>query len=837
MGWNSPEDAMPWVGLYVCLASFLCIIAMAADAFEGFRQWKLWFPCKFFTINAASLTLIAIAMKLPVDLTTNMSRGIDSTVKLVSIMFLVTMLANFLPSLGLMNDKELLMNILAFGILIITISVNVWIQFSTNASFAPPIYLLISLFPLPWPFSIALIVPASRRILGNRYKEIHRLDSHGQQVNFSSKELVHHVKKYWMMAETGNPQFVIACSSISSAFGVICSLLVCISLIFLITLFSEISNFWHGESDYKWSIDLIITVQSIGVIIGSIAPIFRWLTSISYFSLSKKWSRNHLNVFKVEKHWIRKLQQWKDIHVLSLIPGFYCKIVFHNLKNIILNFCIALQITIVVTCKTICLIPVTFMILFSYCWHCCKSLLKKEETIASDNNVRSEMEQYTRYALQIEDEAKLSKRILRNALKAITRVLHESEKKEPSKLMKLLEKSTGFDGVVDFDNEDVPPLHTDAPHRCWSLVAITLTGVALALPNIEKCNVKGFLASMSEGLEFVQYIEESLNANDDLVEVRKTSRRVWTEVELYGRWLQIDLQKNALKGKTSKEILRCLADEMVKTVIEHKSYKNGNQDQSPHKLIAASSMYRISETILLHCNDQENWPTDVELFEWISVTAADILCACFTNLPSVIKMKCHDVAIEKREHKIKTAAQLLGRSKKILKMLKARQLPKLDADSMAYIDKWHTLSKSEIQMPSGSSSSGTDSDIPDKFYSRRSVLLLYRYAGTVLVKKKTWSKISGFLLSFIRVFTSFFCDHSMVTKLRGFTRSLPNRGYPNCAQSRDLDGGVAAWFGPNRDSKSLDLDQVKNYLFLETELNGSVGVLLEAAILRAGADP
>ncbi|KAJ0872920.1 hypothetical protein HanRHA438_Chr11g0529211 [Helianthus annuus] len=73
MSLQSPEDAIPWVGLYTALASFLCLLAMAADLARGFWQWKLWFPNRFFTLNAATLTLIAIAMKLPVDLTTKMS--------------------------------------------------------------------------------------------------------------------------------------------------------------------------------------------------------------------------------------------------------------------------------------------------------------------------------------------------------------------------------------------------------------------------------------------------------------------------------------------------------------------------------------------------------------------------------------------------------------------------------------------------------------------------------------------------------------------------------------------------------------------------------------------
>ena len=59
-------------------------------------------------------------------------------------------------------------------------------------------------------------------------------------------------------------------------------------------------------------------------------------------------------------------------------------------------------------------------------------------------------------------------------------------------------------------------------------------------------------------------------------------------------------------------------------------------------------------------------------------------------------MMCHHDAIEKREDSVRSAAQLLSRSRKILEILNTRQLPNIDVDSMAYISKWHALPKSEI---------------------------------------------------------------------------------------------------------------------------------------------
>ncbi|MFS7909112.1 hypothetical protein Hanom_Chr01g00090941 [Helianthus anomalus] len=90
---TSPKDAMLWEGLYICGTSLLCTLAMATSAIQGIRQQKFWFSCRFFTINDASITLIA--MKLTMDQTTG--HGLyDKQAKYVRIDFLFTMLANFL---------------------------------------------------------------------------------------------------------------------------------------------------------------------------------------------------------------------------------------------------------------------------------------------------------------------------------------------------------------------------------------------------------------------------------------------------------------------------------------------------------------------------------------------------------------------------------------------------------------------------------------------------------------------------------------------------------------------------------------------------------------------
>ncbi|CAI9267866.1 unnamed protein product [Lactuca saligna] len=227
-------------------------------------------------------------------------------------------------------------------------------------------------------------------------------------------------------------------------------------------------------------------------------------------------------------------------------------------------------------------------------------------------------------------------------------------------------------------------------------VSITMIAILTKLPVDLSSNMSVDNHDILVKSPIVRHIEERLNANEELVKAREAARHVWTDVEIYCKWLQIDLQKKAHKGKTSKEILQWLGDEAAKIVIQFKTRKNVSLYHSHCEFNSAIPVYRISQTILLHCNEQENWPTYEEILEFITTIIADLLCACFTNIPCAITMKCHDDAIEKREDNIRIVAQLLGRSKKILKLLKKHQLPNSDMESIGYTDKWHALPKSKI---------------------------------------------------------------------------------------------------------------------------------------------
>ncbi|MFS7960858.1 hypothetical protein Hanom_Chr08g00708011 [Helianthus anomalus] len=179
---------MVLIGIYIAIASLFCILPMVVDLLHGFKNKKLWFPCKYFTLNVASLTIIVVAMKLHVDLNTSMLGVVDQVAKFGSMAFMCTMMANLLPSLATMDNKELLSNVIALVVLVITLVVNVCIQietgvvspiyygrryniFITKSWLTASIYVVMLLVLLMIYICSPLMILKSKQILESKYKK------------------------------------------------------------------------------------------------------------------------------------------------------------------------------------------------------------------------------------------------------------------------------------------------------------------------------------------------------------------------------------------------------------------------------------------------------------------------------------------------------------------------------------------------------------------------------------------------------------------------------------------------------------------------------------------
>ncbi|KAM1127837.1 hypothetical protein ACFX13_038580 [Malus domestica] len=117
---------------------------------------------------------------------------------------------------------------------------------------------------------------------------------------------------------------------------------------------------------------------------------------------------------------------------------------------------------------------------------------------------------------------------------------------------------------------------------------------------------------------------------------------VWLGSDIYHTWLDVDLHKLSLQGKSSKETLEVFA-ETAKFISEDSRKKQVVRlrdipSKWPVAELAANSMYRISQTLLLNCEGSVN------------------------QTEQVIRMKCSRRTIKEREETLRHAVHILGKT-------------------------------------------------------------------------------------------------------------------------------------------------------------------------------
>ncbi|CAL5413763.1 unnamed protein product [Camellia sinensis] len=631
-------------------------------------------------------------MKMPLDVSSDMYGGSDQLAKFSSTVMMCIAIGNFMPSLGPMDDKDIFTNIIALGILIITVIVNVCIQLVTCTipneilvehvlvNFFMLLLLVISTFS-------AVTVATTKKYLELKYSEIHK-EALREQIGkkITVEKLKENVNKYWMMAETGSPQFVMARSVTCSASGVICLM----TALILAQLEYRVWDFaTTGESDYAWSTFFIFAIQTATVGVGIIGPICRWFTAIK-FKCSKESTKDFKTELKPESYWIKRLEEWKKSHDDS---GTFCDL-----------FCDG------TFCDLFCFRgdpahqKSSFELVYNDSGYDCEPVHNSTSPTKSDN------------VLLLEGEVELTESTLKNIRKAADHFIIKANKQQPRNLIELhQQKSTcGFECILDFHSDKVPSLDSQEPLSCWALPLVTLTCIAIAISKINKNMVDRLVRSVSEGLSYVRHVDEAMDTKGNLTNSRDAANKAWLGVELEGKWLDEDLTRIAPKETSCRETFQILADFGQKIVIKYKANINASPDRSPTNwpinVIAANSMYRICKSLLLDDEGNNHQINHDELFLKLFNMIAGILGACLTNLPGVITMKCFSSAIEKREENVRLAAQLLGETEKILKFFENHELLCLhNADQFASIDEWHA--KMGQANPSASPSSSDNNSV------------------------------------------------------------------------------------------------------------------------------
>ncbi|MQL77870.1 hypothetical protein Taro_010292 [Colocasia esculenta] len=691
---------LPWIGLYVAAASLLCGAAMGFDAYSGFRRRQLWFPSRFFSINATTLTLLGIATKLPVDLNTSMPRAADQLTKLSGTVLICTTMGNFMPSLGAMDDSDSLSNVVALGILAVTVVVNVAIQMGTGVIyvFLPEhaIIMLLMMVLLVLLTSSALTVATTKQLLEKEYDSKYGqvsadADTENSGNSIPLPKLKTCVKRYWLMAHTCSPQYVLGRSATCTASGAFCLLAAGVLAQALLRAFIKGSDsvFCSGTSDYEWSSIVVLVAQAIAVLVGTVAPAYRWFNAVGFRSTEgRRWSCS--DEFKVEVYWVQRLNEWKEAPLPFQLSSRWGRKNAHELKNAVMAVLVRLQAGVVLMSKFVRLasiLPVSWI-------SKSRRLFRKLESFTSsshDGNVGLKD-----YVLYLEGEEDLVKLILRSERRDTDKWIEKGKRKQPTALLELINDcstvSEGFKGAYAFDSDSVPSLIPEQqPPHCWALPVVTLVSIVIALPDIDQSKVDSLRNGVSEGLRYVRLIEKFLDAKG-LVNMREAADKIWMSLDLYDRWFDMDLHNVVSGNKSGKEVVEAIRNIAKKSVLDFldkvrtDSEANKNPLEWPGKVLAANCMYRVCTTILQDYDTKHK--TDKNLLTWSQRTISDILGACLTNLPRVIYMECFCCRVEQREENVRDAAFLLGEAEKILEILGNPEVTCFFPAEKQYIDYW-----------------------------------------------------------------------------------------------------------------------------------------------------
>ncbi|XP_020420328.1 uncharacterized protein LOC18777161 [Prunus persica] len=231
------------------------------------------------------------------------------------------------------------------------------------------------------------------------------------------------------------------------------------------------------------------------------------------------------------------------------IQNRHCRKLAHQARNKLLDLCIAMQKGIVLLSK----------------WK-----IKKFEFDTGPELQQNQRQGLSDYVLYLQGEDALVHFMMNTNCDATNHWIHKGKKEEPKYLIKLLENSTAsqvFKGVAEFDSDQVPSLDCEEPPNCWALPVVTLTSIAVALPNISSGSMKNLIHGVNKGLTYMNLIEKQLDSKRDLANIIKAADIVWLKADLYHTWLDVDLGKVSLQGKSPKETLEGLS-EIAKSIFE-----------------------------------------------------------------------------------------------------------------------------------------------------------------------------------------------------------------------------------------------------------------------------
>ncbi|KAK9159650.1 hypothetical protein Syun_005991 [Stephania yunnanensis] len=293
---SSYSSPIPIIGLYIAAATLVCFLSILFDIISGFRNRKRWLPCRFFSLNSVTLTLLAIASKIPVDLTTKMPSAHDQLSKLTGTTLICICMAFLMPSLGSNRESESWTNMFALSILVVTVVINICIQLYTG---------MIILFRVEHIIVLCCMMLLLLALLCATYdinsQKGFTVDQNKDLFKMGKGSMLVRLKSCYLCSYHSNPQLELCKDSDSIFIVMIClvSLIVLVQAAFRSFTHKGLMFSCNGSSDYKWSIWIILGTQIATILIGSIGAWFRLVTLMPHMkedSLGLTWAKRDINV-------------------------------------------------------------------------------------------------------------------------------------------------------------------------------------------------------------------------------------------------------------------------------------------------------------------------------------------------------------------------------------------------------------------------------------------------------------------------------------------------------------------------------------------------------------
>ncbi|XP_042478140.1 uncharacterized protein LOC122059428 [Macadamia integrifolia] len=675
---------VPLIGLYIAAATLVCFFCMTFDLVYGlFIRKRPFLPCKLFSMNSFTMTVLAVATKIPVDLTTSMPRAEDQLSKLTGTALLCTSLGFYMPSLGTMGTSERYGNLAALTVIVITMVVNVCMQLETGLIFAFAIehitvmVCILLLLLLMWSSAIAF-KGQKEWFKGLHGPKVSKEAKNAKDVQGLRKLLV----KLHLLNYTSNPQTLLCETSHHHAFGLLCTLSSAIVLQAMIRSIALKNLSFCGTtdvSDYKWSIPMVIVAQFLTIVVGTFCIIYRWVSFVSHTD-KKDLCAHRLLYFFPENELVDL--KWKILPFRFLNKKF--SVVFLVAKDFIMDVLIQTQIMLYTCSSRFIGFPIytvkTFLEYHGICFH-------DQHTNQDIDQERYNSEEILEFILSSLSVDPFESWIKKMAMKDIMRWINNTYKMDcPNHLFQLISKcpassrlECGLTRELQASGESlicstkqsatnvvtqlIEGSHGAQPKFLKSIMleyeleykvsCISLLVLSGMLAEFMPSSRREFLKQSSEALdesffEIIYYVDKKAHTPDLHAETRWTLLKdLWVHWENPNHWFRTEMFSHVFKScsfKNSEEsefelphVFELLYGAILATgEIISERYHNLSYSYEPMVVDVQRGLIAIEILIILNFIREKTYGSVKDLFDFLEMFFIEMLYFTLSGLPLAI---------------------------------------------------------------------------------------------------------------------------------------------------------------------------------------------------------